>query len=302
MGKILGPEEKFGYLSLIPVLTLMSLFSAGPLIYAFTLSFQKYKLSEFGSGQPFIFLENYKALMESPFFLPALANTLIFTAGSVLLVFIIALCFSLVLNENYRGSIWLRAILLIPWAIPEIGNALAWRWIFDGNWGVWNGLMVYVFKVFDSYQSWLGDPKYAMLSVIIAHVWKETPLATVLLLTGLSTIPRSLYDAAKVDGANIFARFRKITLPMMKPILQLVLVYETILGITSFAYVFVLTGGGPGYSTTTLSWLIWMTSFGFGDFGEGCSVAVIMALISVFLIYLYFKLLPTRQFGSITVR
>lgn len=298
--RLFEKDTIFGYLSIIPALILMSFFSAGPLVYALTLSFQKYTLG--GYERAFVFLDNYQGLVSSKFFFPALVNTLIFTSGSVVLVFLIALIFALILNEKFKGNIWLRLILLIPWAIPEIANALAWRWIFDNNWGVWNGIMVYVLRIFDRYQPWLGNPSYAMGAILAPHVWKEVPLATVLLLTGISTIPNSLYEAAKLDGATVLARFRRITVPMLKPIIQLVLVYETIQGITSFAYVFVLTGGGPGYSTTTLSWLVWMTSFSFGDFGQGSCAAVIMSIVALLLTLLYFRLLPTKEFGAVAVR
>jgi len=299
-GRWFGRDTRFGYLSIIPALILMSFFSAGPLVYAIALSFQKYTLG--GVERPFIFFENYQGLVGSKFFIPSLVNTLIFTAGAVVLVFIIALIFTLVLNEKFRANAWLRLALLIPWAIPEIANSLGWRWIFDSNWGVWNGIVVYVLRIFDSYQPWLGNPNYAMSAIIAPHVWKEVPLATILLLAGISTIPSSLYEAAKLDGANVLDRFRRITLPMLRPIIQLVLVYETIQGITSFAYVFVLTGGGPAYTTTTLSWLVWMTSFSFGDFGEGSCVAVIMSIIALLLTLLYFRLLPTKEFGAVAVR
>lgn len=300
-GRRLGGDERFGYLSIIPALILMSFFSAGPLVYALALSFQQYRLAA-PEGHPFIYAENYEALAESKFFFPSLVNTLIFTAGAVVFVFLIALVFTLVLNEQFRGNLWIRLTLLIPWAIPEIANALGWRWILDSNWGVWNGIVVYGLRIFDSYQSWLGNPDYAMGAILAPHIWKEVPLATILLLAGISTIPGSLYEAARLDGANVLARFRRITFPMLRPIIQLVLVYETILGITSFAYVYVLTGGGPGYTTTTLSWLVWMTSFNFGDFGQGSSVAVIMSALALLLIVLYFRILPTREFGAITVR
>ena len=299
-GRWLGRDTRFGYLSIVPVLILMSFFSAGPLVYVLALSFQEYTLG--GYGRPFVFMENYQGLVESRFFIPSLVNTFIFTIGAVVLVFPIALLFTLVLNEKFRANMWLKLTLLIPWAIPEIANALGWRWILDGNWGVLNGIMVYGLGIFDSYQSWLGNPNYAMGAILAPHVWKEVSLATILLLAGISTIPSSLYEAAKLDGANVLARFRRITLPMLRPIIQIILVYETIQGITSFAYVFVLTGGGPGYTTTTLSWLVWMTSFSFGDFGQGSSVAVIMSVIAILLTLLYFRLLPTKEFGAVTVR
>jgi len=299
-GRWFGKDTRFGYLSIVPALILMSFFSAGPLVYALALSFQKYTLG--AVERPFVFLENYQKLVESKFFAPSLVNTLIFTVGAVVFVFLIALIFTLILNEKFRANTWVRLALLIPWAIPEIANALGWRWIFDSNWGVWNGIVVYGFGIFNSYQSWLGNPNYAMGTILVPHIWKEVPLATILLLAGISTIPKSLYEAAKLDGANVLARFRRITLPMLRPIIQLVLVYETIQGITSFAYVFVLTGGGPGYTTTTLSWLVWMTSFSFGDFGQGSCVAVIMSIIALLLTLLYFRLLPTKEFGAVTVR
>lgn len=301
-GGWLSGDRRFGYLSIFPALVLMTVFSTGPLVYAFVLSLQRYKLAEAGLGRPFNYGENYADVVGSGFFLPSLINTLIFTLGAVVIIFLIALTFTLVLNEAFRGSIWIRLALLVPWATPEIANALAWRWIFDANWGVWNGLTVHVFYLFDIYQSWMGHPNYAMGTILAPHIWREVSLATILLLAGISTIPGSLYEAAKLDGANIFARFKRITLPMLKPIIQLVLVYETILALASFAYVFILTGGGPGYVTTTLSWLIFVTSFNFADFGQGSAVAVIMSAIAIFLIVLYFRLLPTRQFGSVTVR
>ncbi len=295
-------DIRFGYLSVIPALIIMSFFSAAPLIYALVLSFQDYDLTKPGEEHPFIGVQNYSELTANTFFFPSLTNTIIFTLGALLSVFILSLAFALVLNEQFKGNTWVRVALLVPWAIPEIANALGWKWIFDSNWGVWNGIMVHGLHLFTDYQSWLGNPDFAMFGIIVPHVWREVPLATILLMAGISTVPPSLYEAATLDGANALGRFRKVTLPMLRPIIQLVLVYETIAGITSFAYVWLLTGGGPGYTTTTFSWLVWMTSFSFGNIGQGSAVAVVMSLTAIVFILLYFRLLPTKEFGVVAVR
>jgi len=293
-------DTKFGITSTLPTVAFLTVLSTAPLLYAFALSFQKYKLTSPGQ-HPFIFLENYAKVVTSYHFTAAITNTLIFTVGAVVFVFLVSLVFSLVLNERFRGCAWLRILILIPWAIPEMASALVWRWIYDSHFGVLNAILVYVVPVFDSYQSWLGDPRYAMAAILFPQIWKEVPLCVLLFLTGYSTIPQSLYEAAKIDGANAFARFKRITIPMLKPIIQIVLVYETIMGIASFAYVYILTGGGPADATTTLSWYTFMASFSFADFGQGAAIAVFMSVISLIFIVLYFRLIPTRRFGAVGV-
>ena len=293
-------DNRFGLLSILPTVGFLTVLSTAPLLYAFALSFQKYKLTSPGQ-HPFIFLDNYVKVVGSYHFVAAITNTLVFTVGAVIFVFLVSLIFSLALNEKFRGSGWLRVLVLIPWAIPEMASALVWRWIYDSHFGLLNALLVYVIPIFHSYQSWLGSPAYAMPAILVPQIWKEVPLCVLLFLTGYSTIPQSLYEAAKIDGANVYARFRRITIPMLKPIIQIILVYETIMGIASFAYVYILTGGGPGDATTTLSWYTYMASFSFADFGQGAAVAVIMSVISLVFIALYFRLIPTRKFGAVGV-
>jgi len=207
---------------------------------------------------------------------------------------VLALLAALLLNQDFPGRRVLSAVLLIPWAIPYVANALMWKWIYDSNYGALNGLL-YQLDFINSYMVWLGDSDKTLALIANAFVWKEVPLATILLLVGLKTIPADLNAAAKVDGANALRRFVHITLPSLKSSFALVVVYETMMAIRHFDLFFVLTEGGPGNASNVVAWRIYVETFRNLSFGTGAAMAYVLALATLALAYAIIRALAQRM-------
>jgi multiple sugar transport system permease protein len=200
---------------------------------------------------------------------------------------------ALLLNEDFRGRRVLSAVLLIPWAIPYVANALMWKWIYDSNFGALNGAL-FQLGFINSYMVWLGDAKKTLPLIAQAFVWKEVPLATILLLVGLKTIPGDLYAAAKVDGANVIQRFFHITLPALKSSFALVFIYDAMMAIRHFDMFFILTEGGPGNASDVVAWRIYVETFRNLSFGTGAAMSYILALATLAMAYVIIRALAQR--------
>ncbi len=288
----------FAYKMLLPSLLFIAVFIAFPLMYSVSLAFQGFKYGV-PTGE-FIGLQNFidiftKATV-APGFYNSLKLTMVFTVAAVAAVIVISMAVAFLINENFRGSGLIKVSLLLPYAIPGIASAVIWSWIYDANFGVLNGLL-FKLGIIDSYVTILADEKLALTAIWFAYVWKMVPYSSFLLSAGLSTIPSSVYEAARMDRSNIFRTFFKITLPLIMPVLQLTLVVQTIFALLlHFGLVFVMTGGGPGDATRTLPWLIYQESFTYTRFGRGSAMAIILSLIMIVFIYVYLVLLnPERQ-------
>jgi multiple sugar transport system permease protein len=219
-----------------------------------------------------------------------------FTVAAVAAVIVISMGVAFLINENFKGNSLIKVALLLPYAIPGIASAVTWDWIYDANLGVLNGLLVKL-GIIDSYLTILSNEKFALWAIWFAYVWKMVPYSSFLLSAGLSTIPSSVYEAARMDRSSVARTFFKITLPLILPVLQLALVVQTIFALLlHFGLIFVMTGGGPGDATRTLPWLIYQESFTFTRFGRGSAMAIIMSVIMIAFIYIYLVLLnPERQ-------
>jgi multiple sugar transport system permease protein len=191
---------------------------------------------------------------------------------------------ALLLNEEFRGRRFLSAMLLVPWAIPYVANGLMWKWIYDSGYGALNGVL-FQLDFIDKYMVWLGDSDKTLSLIANAFVWKEVPLATILILVGLKSIPADLYGAARVDGANVWARFVHITLPALRPSFMLVVIYETMMAIRHFDLFFILTEGGPAEASHVLAWHVYVETFRKLSFGTGSALAYIMALVTFLLAF-----------------
>jgi ABC-type sugar transport system permease subunit len=220
-------------------------------------------------------------------------RTVAFSVMAVAAVALIALLVALLLNEDFPGRRMLSAVLLIPWAIPYVANALMWKWIYDSNYGALNGAL-YQLDFINSYMVWLGDARKTLALIAQAFVWKEVPLAAILLLVGLKTIPADLYAAAKVDGANVFQRFFHITLPGLRGSFALVMIYETMMAIRHFDLFFILTEGGPGNASDVVAWRIYVETFRNLSFGTGAAMSYILALATLALSYALIRALAQR--------
>ncbi|MFG1343828.1 sugar ABC transporter permease [Xanthobacter autotrophicus DSM 431] len=286
-GQRFGYEERSALLFLLPVMTVLMAVAVFPILYSLYLSFFDVKLTR-PNRMPFVGLDNYVELFEQPLFWTSVERTVVFTVISVTAVTVIGLLVALLLNENFRGRRLLSTIILIPWAIPYVADALMWKWIYDSGYGALNGLL-YQLGFIDKYMVWLGDQNKTIWLIANAFVWKEVPLAAILLLVTLKSIPEDLYQAAKVDGATLWRRFVHVTLPAMRPGFMLVLIYETMVAIRHFDLFFVLTEGGPGNASHTLSWHIYVETFRSLSFGTGAALAYILALITFGLAYLIIR-------------
>jgi multiple sugar transport system permease protein len=288
----LSYDERSAYLFVLPLAAVLFIVAIFPIIYSFYISLYNLKLTR-PWRVPFVGLANYQEVLSSPTFWASVERTVVFTLISVVAISIIALLVALLLNENFPGRRVLSAILLIPWAIPYVANALMWKWIYDSNFGALNGAL-FQLGFIDNYMVWLGDAKKTLPLIAQAFVWKEVPLATILLLVGLKTIPGDLYAAAKVDGANVIQRFFHITLPALQSSFALVFIYDAMMAIRHFDLFFILTEGGPGNASDVVAWRIYVETFRNLSFGTGAAMSYILALATLALAYAIIRGLAQR--------
>lgn len=238
----------------------------------------------------YVGLQYYRQFAQDPRMWAALENTLVFTVISVALELVLGLWIAMLLNKHFVGRGWVRASVLIPWAIPTVISALMWKFLFDGQ----NGIVAKLFEVLHIVPNMgvlLTSKWGSMFAIIVADVWKTTPFMGLLLLAGLQTIPQSLYEAAEVDGASRFQQFVKITLPLLKPTILVALLFRTLDAFRIFDLVYVLTGGGPGNATETISIYAYKTMFAQMNFGAGSALSVIVFLCVAVISMIFVKVL-----------
>ena len=223
-------------------------------------------------------MNNYSRLVSDSRFWQSLRNTAVFSSISVSIEFILGLVGALLLNQRFRGRGIVRAVAMLPWALPTAVMALAWSWIFNDTFGVLNDLLLKA-GIINNDIAWLGQPVGAMAAMVVADVWKTAPFMMIIILAGLQSIPEELYEAIRLDGATKWQEFRLITLPMLRPALALALLFRTIAAFGVFDLVFILTGGGPGGSTETVSLYAYTNYFRYLDFGYGSTVIVVSFLL-----------------------
>jgi multiple sugar transport system permease protein len=285
-------EPSFAFLLNGPALLAIVLLVGYPIAYSAWLSLHRFNLKRPGIFR-FVGIDNYLALLSTEEFWAALQVTVAFTALAVAAVMVASVLIALLLNEPFPGRGLVRTLVLIPWAIPPVVNGLMWQWIYGAKVGALNGLLVSL-GLLPGYRGWLSDPTGALLALATAHVWNALPLAVILLLAALQSIPGELYDAGRVDGSGGFGLFRHVTLPWLAQPLLVVLVLQTMLAIRVFDIIYVLTAGGPGTATTTLVWQTYLTTFDSLDFGLGNAYAYTVSLITLGLALVYFHLLYRR--------
>lgn len=246
----------------------------------------------------FIFLGNYAAVLKDEVFWISIKNTLIWIVGTISLQLILGFITALLLNQDFKWRGLARALILIPWVTPSVITALMWRWMYDGNSGVINDLLVRM-GILQEYFPWLANSSTALGAIMIALMWQGFPFFAIMILAGLQAIPQSLYQAADVDGATTFQKFTRITLPMLLPILLTTLLLRIIWVANSMDVIYVMTGGGPGYSTHTLPVLSFIRAYKALDFGYASTLAIYLTLfLIVFVAFYIFKVLKSEdKFG-----
>ena len=282
----------FAFLLNTPALLAILLLAAYPIAYSAWVSLHKYSLKR-PRVFDFIGLSNYRQILASDEFWAALWITLAFTVLVVVLVVLLGLTVALLLDQDFPGRGFVRALIILPWAIPPVVNGLMWQWIYDSKVGALNGLLVSL-GIIEEYRGWLSSPLSALLALVFADVWNTVPLAAILLLAALQRIPTELYDAARVDGGTPLQLFRHVTFPWLAQPLMIVLILQTLSAIRAFDIIYVLTAGGPGTATTTLTWKTFLTTFDGLDFGLGNSYALTVGVITLCLALLYFAFLYRR--------
>lgn len=280
----------------LPSLVLVSVFAIYPIFESFRLSLYRMILTLPWLGQKFVGWENYQDLVTDPVALRSLATSLIFVAVTTPLEVLIGLAMALVLNQSFRGRGWLRAIVLVPWAIPTVVSSQMWRFIFNDRYGLFNFILFG--DAAERYWAPLAEPDLALMSIMVADIWKTSAFAALLILAGLQVIPGELYEAASVDGATPWQQFRHITVPLIKPALLLALLFRTIDALKVFDLVFVMTQGGPADSTNVLQFYGYKKSFAEGMIGYGSAIAVAVFSLSLLLSLLYIRLLGQRLVGE----
>jgi ABC-type sugar transport system permease subunit len=238
----------------------------------------------------FIGLSNFGAVLGSYYFRTSVAVTLVYTLMVLGTLIPFGLGMALLLNTNTPSAGVLRAVILLPWAVPVIVSGIMWKYIFDGNFGVLNGLL-YALGVIPAYQSWLSDAFTARIAVLTAHIWKVGPFVAIMLLAALQLIPPNLRDAIRIDGGGSWAYFRHVVLPFLRPTLMVVLVFETLVAIVLFDLIYVMTGGGPADATAMISWFAYAEIFKFLDLGKGAAMAFIIAAAVTLLSVIYVRVL-----------
>lgn len=272
-----------------PAVLIIAATILAPFCIAVFLSLHNWNLKRPGRER-FVGLENYIDWLTDSDFWEPLRTTFTFAIGAVILILAISLLIALLLNEKFPGRGVVRALLLVPWAIPSVVNALLWKWLLDPNYGLINAVFLEL-RLIDTYQAWLGNMPGVMIWLVIAYSWIHIPLATLLLLSGLQTIPGDIYESAIVDGASVWQRFAFITLPLLRPMLSIVIIFEMIFALKVFDIIFVLTAGGPADATNVLGWTIYTETFRKLDFGAGSSIAMLLGAITLALAILFYVFL-----------
>ncbi len=291
---IIAREKIFAVSLIIPCIIFVAVFAFYPLLYSFYLSLHRIILGLPGLGQPFVWFENYRELFADRIALHAMINTFLFVFVSTFFEILFGLCIALVINRHFRGRGMVRAAVLVPWAIPTVVSSQMWRFIFHDKYGLAN------YALFGSevsrYKAWLAEPVFAFSAIVVADVWKTSSFAGLLILAGLQMIPDELYEAARIDGANAWQQFKKITLPLIKPALLIALLFRTMDAFRVFDLVFVMTQGGPADATNVLQFYGYKKIFAEGLMGYGSTISVLVFAITLVISLAYIRVLGTRLF------
>jgi ABC-type sugar transport system permease subunit len=282
-------ERRLGYALVAPVVILLLAVSGYPLIYNLWNSFHHVNLSV---NQPHTFAgaQNYKTMVTSSSWRQALEHTAAFTAVSVVVETAVAIGLALMLNAKFAGRGLLRAAILVPWAVPTVVSATLWKTMFDPRSGFVDYLLGKLHLPGAS-TTWLAGEWTSWTAVFVADAWKNVPFIAIVLLAGLQVIPSEIYEAARIDGASSWQMFRRLTLPLLKPALMVALIFRTLQAFLIFDVVYIMTGGGPGTTTETLSYLDWQTFLVKTDFGYGGAMSIGLVVIALLISAVYVRAL-----------
>ena len=283
-------EKKFALQLTSPMLILFILLGLFPIMYSILISLFSWRLS-IPIPPKFIGLGNYIKAFSDAVFVQSLLKTAFFVLITVGGSLLLGLAFSLLLNnKRIPGKIWFLTFSLIPWAIPRVSGGLMWKWIYDGNYGILNGILSH-FNLIGSYKWWfIGSVWLALFLCAIVEIWRTAPFVGLMIFAGLQKIPEQLYEAASIDGANSWQKFKFITIPQLSLVILAVSILVTTWALKTFDTVYVLTGGGPGNKTMITYMYVFRQAFGYLNIGYGSALAYIITIIIICVTFLYYKI------------
>ncbi len=273
---------------LLPLLLYIAILYGYPLFYSIQISLEKYDLAaEITGVTSFVGLNNYMAIFHDPTFQRAALNTLFFTVLSIVPQFLIGLGLAVFFYRHFPLSRFLRSLFLLPWLLPLVVSSTIWKWLFNETNGVIDQLLSGAHLI-PAHFSWLTTSGWAMAALIIANIWLGIPFNMVILYSGLQSIEKELYEAARVDGGNGWQQFWSITLPLLQPVIGIVLILGFIYTLKVFDLIYVMTQGGPANATQTFATWSYNLSFAQQEFGQGAAQANVILIISLVLALFYF--------------
>jgi ABC-type sugar transport system permease subunit len=280
-------EQRFAAILLLPSVIVVFGIVIYPILRTFYTSFYDV-ISPFPGSYPFVGLQNYTDALGNHDFWSAVWRTVYFTVVSTGLELVLGIGIALLLNERLRGRWLFRTIVVLPWALPTIVNAALWRYVFNAQYGVLNAALTQL-HITSHYEAWLTKPFFALNAVIFADVWKNTSLVAFILLAGLTTIPRQLYESARLDGASAFRSFLSITLPLLRPAIVIVLVLRTIEAFKVFDIIYVMTRGGPANGTQSVTLYTYQQAFSNELYGYGSALAYLIVIFILAFAVIYIR-------------
>jgi multiple sugar transport system permease protein len=281
-------NRKLGAVMFLPAVIYVLAVIGVPFVLAFVYSLGDVKIASV--GYHFVGLENFRSVLQSPTFRRSLYDSIVFTVGTQVVVLVGSTILALALREKFRGRGLVRFLILLPWVAPVSLGAIGWKWILDSLYSVvnWFLIAVHLVRPYDA-PMWLGEPLLAMISVIEVESWRLLPFSTVILLAGLTAIPRDIPEAAAVDGAGFWRTMFQITIPMMLPIVNVAVLFGVIFTFTDMTVVYILTRGGPYNTTQVLPSLAFFTGVLGGDLAEGAAISIFLVPILVAVAYLMLR-------------
>jgi ABC-type sugar transport system permease subunit len=286
--RLRAEEARLAWALIAPALAILASVALLPLVATVWESLHLHDLRMPWLGRPLVGLDNYAAAAADPRLLEALLHTFAFTAATVVLELACGLALALAVDGLRRGRALATIIVLLPWALPTVVAALLWQFMFDSQSGIVNALPALR-------REWLSDPLAAWVPIVLGDVWKSTPFVALLLLAGLQGIDQTLYEAARLDGAGTWRRFREITLPLLRPAILVAVVFRTLDAFRVFDLVYVLTGGGPGTATEVVSLYAFTTLLQDLRFGYGSAISMIVFGITFTLALAYIRLVAPPE-------
>lgn len=284
-----GTPSLLPYILILPSVVFVVAILVYPILRAIMLSFYEVNLLTYLRRSEFVGWSNYIKLLVNAYFWNSLKITFLFTGGLVAGTYVLGLLTALLVNLRFKGRGIARGALLLPWVMPEVVLVLIWLWIYDPQFGVLNFFLRKMHLTVTSIYP-LGTPSLALGALLITLIWRQYPLAMLMILAGLQSIPNQQYEAASIDGAHVLHRFRFITLPNLRYVSSILILLLTVWGFVEFVVIYLMTQGGPVRSTETLIIRTYLSAFKYYELGEACAQGVVILAISFIFALVYFRI------------